>query len=268
MTDPSRGALLDRRLCQVVGLNQNHTARSGTPYHVQVEDRGPVLDRLSEREVRRLNVIIYANYGEANARIVHGRDHDFEDLRTAVHNQLIETKVKQIAERALVVIEEHEARLVERIKGLLRTYHQTKSESAKKEFEAENALYPFLFSRAWRELREEKGRPAAASEASPQSEAAAPEVVYPLDAEAREQVIEIERVIAALGNDLKELMVRGTADDILLQTCRKLILRAQETLRQGSPSDFNVRRLEMTKTSLLTTWRQVRSLMKREARSG
>jgi len=266
MTDSSSGALLDRRLCQVVGLNQNYTARSGTPYHVQVEDRGPVADRISEREVRRLNVIIYANYGEANARIVHGRDHDFEDLRTAAHNQLIETKVKELAEQALVVIEEHEARLVERIKGLLRNYHQTKDEGAKKEFEAENALYPFLFSRAWRELREEKARPAVAPASAPTE--SDPVVVYPLDAEAREQVIEIERVIAALGNDLKELMVRGTADDILLQTCRKLILRAQDTLRQGSPSDFNVRRLEMTKTSLLTTWRQVRSVLKREARPG
>lgn len=268
MSDPSSGGLLDRRLCQVVGLNQNYTARSGTPYHVQVEDRGPVLDRLTEREVRRLNVIIYANYGEANARIVHGRDHDFEDLRTAAHNQLIEAKVKEVAERALVVIEEHEARLVERIKGLLRSYHHTKDESAKREFEAENALYPFLFSRAWRELREDKGRPVAAVATPAANDAVAPVVVYPLDAEAREQVIEIERVIAALGNDLKELMVRGTADDILLQTCRKLILRAQDTLRQGSPSDFNVRRLEMTKTSLLTTWRQVRSVLKREARSG
>ncbi len=266
MTEPSSGALLDRRLCQVVGLNQNHTARSGTAYHVQVEDRGPLLDRITEREVRRLNVIIYANYGEANARIIHGRDHDFDDLRTAAHNQRIESKVKELAEAARLVIDEHEARLVERIKELLRDYHQTKNESAKKAFEAENALYPFLFSRAWRELREEKARPAEA--AAPPSEAVVPAVVYPLDADAREQVLEIERVIAALGDDLKQLMVLGTADDILLQTCRKLILRAQDTLRQGSPSDFNLRRLEMTRTSLLTTWRQVRSVLKREARSG
>src|SRR5436190_16095080 len=34
------GGLL-RHLCQVTGLNQNYTSRVGTPYHVQIEDRGP-----------------------------------------------------------------------------------------------------------------------------------------------------------------------------------------------------------------------------------
>ena len=57
---------LDRKLCQVVGVNQNYTSSSGTLYHIQIEDRGPVLDRVSEREVRRVNVIAYANYGEPN----------------------------------------------------------------------------------------------------------------------------------------------------------------------------------------------------------
>src|SRR5262245_56468135 len=104
MAEPTTGSFLTRNLCQVVGVNQNYTARSGTPYHVQVEDRGPVVDRISEEEVRRVNVIIYANYGEANARIIHGRDHDFEDVRTAAHNQLIETKVKELAEGARLAI--------------------------------------------------------------------------------------------------------------------------------------------------------------------
>src|SRR5215510_5423860 len=67
---------LDRTRCQVMGLNQNYVSASGTLYHVQIEDLGPVVDRVSEAEVRRVNVIVYANYGEPNARIIHGHDHD------------------------------------------------------------------------------------------------------------------------------------------------------------------------------------------------
>ena len=39
---PPPPGTLDRKLCQVVGLNQNYTSQAGTPYHVQIEDRGPV----------------------------------------------------------------------------------------------------------------------------------------------------------------------------------------------------------------------------------
>lgn len=259
--EPSR---LDRRLCQVGGVNQNYTSASGTLYHIQVEDLGPVLDRVTEQEVRRLNLIIYANYGEPNARILHGRDQDFEDVRTLEHNHLIEAKVKELADAARRIVDDHEVRQIARIKAVLLEYHLTKGESAKKEFEAANALYPFLFSRAWRELKEEKARPAAAqpgpSESTPEAEA--PDVVYPLDPELRAQVLEIERVIAQLGNDLETLKEDGAADDILLQTCSKLVRRARETLRGAVPSDFNVRRLDMTRNSLLTTWRQVRSRMR------
>lgn len=260
---------LDRKLCQVVGLNQNYTSLSGTLYHIQVEDRGPVLDRVAEQEVRRINLIVYSNYGEPDTHIVHGCNRDFEDLRTAEHNRFIETQVKELAEEARRIVEAHEARQIARIKGLLREYHLTKSGSAKKGFEAANSHYPFLFSQAWRELKEEKGLPAGALPAAPPSdaepEAPPTDVVYPLDHELREQVMEIERVIAQLGKDLRKLRESGTADDILLKTCRKLVLRARETLRGAVPSDFNVRRLDMTRTSLLKTWRQVRSRLK-EAR--
>jgi hypothetical protein len=249
----------------VVGVNQNYASRSGTQYHIQVEDRGPVLDRIAEQEVRRVNVIVYSNYGEPNARIVHGRDHDFEDVRTAEHNRHIEAQVKELAEDARRIIEDQEARQIARIKVSLRRYHKTKDEAAKREFEAANALYPFLFSRAWRELREdkeEKSRPMAPVSAEAEPEAPATEVVYPLDPELRGHVLEIERVISELGRDLKKLKEHGTADDILLQTCRKLVMRAKDTLRLGAPSDFNARRLDMTRTSLLTTWRQVKSRLK------
>ena len=76
---------LARHLCQVTGLNQNYTSHAGTLYHVQIEDRGPVVDRVSEQEVRRVNMIVYANYGEANARIVYGHDYDFPDVRSQEH---------------------------------------------------------------------------------------------------------------------------------------------------------------------------------------
>ena len=89
---------LDRKLCQVVGLNQNYTSATGTLYHIQVEDRGPVLDRVSEMEVRRVNMIVYANYGEPNARIIHGRDHDVPDVRTAAHNAFVSGRIQELAQ--------------------------------------------------------------------------------------------------------------------------------------------------------------------------
>lgn len=265
---PSSGRTLERRLCQVVGLNQNYTSATGTFYHIQIEDRGPVVDRISEREVRRVNVIIYANYGEPNARIVFGRDHDFQDVRTQEHNRFIEQKIGQLSADARAVIEEKEARQIMRIKGLIREYYVTKDEGVKKEFEAANLAYPFLFSRAWVELKKERPSAAAAPVVAPPALVAEPEVaeltevVYPLDTELREQVIEIERVIIQLGQDLQRLKTQGGADDILLQTCRKLVTRAKDGISGREPSEFNSRRLDMTRNSLLTTWRQVRSRLR------
>jgi hypothetical protein len=150
---------LERRLCQVGGQNQNYTSSAGTLYHIQIEDRGPILDRVLEREVRRVNVIVYANYGEPNARIVHGRDHDFPDLRTHDHNRFITQKIQELAEGARLVVEEKEQRQVTRIKAAIREYYLTKDERAKSEFEEANTLYPFLFSRAWKELKLERNAP-------------------------------------------------------------------------------------------------------------
>jgi len=249
-----------------VGLNVNYLSSSGTAYHIQVEDRGPVLDRLTEKEVRRVNVIVYANYGEPNARIVHGSDHDFDDLRTHEHNRHIAQQIAALAAEARHIIEEKEERQIARIKSLIREYYVTKSEETKKEFEAANLTFPFLFSRAWVELKKE--RPAAAppppppEDIEPGIDLLAEEVLYPLDAELREQVIEIERVIIQLGLDLQRLKTQGGADDILLQTCRKLVTRAKEGISGREPSEFTARRLDMTRQSLLTTWRQVRSRLK------
>jgi hypothetical protein len=249
---------LERSRCQVGGVNQNYTSRAGTPYHIQIEDRGPVLDRVSEREVRRLSLIVYANYGEPNARILHGRDHDFPDIRTHEHNHFIEQKIQELAAQARVVIEEKEDRLVARIKALVREYYATKSEATKKEFEQANATFPFVFSRAWMELKADKG--AAPPPAPAGVDVEVPEeIVYPLDAELRERVIEIERIIMELGHDLQRLKAKGGVDDILLQTCRKLVIRAKESLSGRETAEFSARRLDMTRNSLMTTWRQVKS---------
>lgn len=260
--------LLERRLCQVVGLNQNYSSAAGTLYHIQIEDRGPILDRLTEAEVRRVNVIVYANYGEANARIVYGRDHDFPDVRTPEYNRFVEQKIQDLAGEARLIIEEKEQRHVFRIKCLIREYYLTKNEQHKKEFEEANGAYPFLFSRAFRELKQERAlgnatqveAPLPPADAAADAESAPADVVYPLDAELRERVMDIERIIIALGQDLQELRARGGANDIILQTCRKLVTRAKQSLT--GRDEFNVRRLEMTRNSLMTTWRQVRSLLK------
>jgi hypothetical protein len=260
---------LERHRCQVVGLNQNYVSAAGTVYHIQIEDRGPVVDRISEKEVRRVNLIVYANYGEANARIMHASDHDFEDLRSREHNHKIETRIQGLAAEARVIIEEKEQRQVMRIKCLVREYYHTKDEAAKREFEAANALYPFLFSRAWMELKQERARlvdsaqaaAAAAREPQPEPERIA-EVLYPLDSDLRGLVVDIERVILELAEDLRQLRASGSADDILLQTCRKLVTRAQEIISGREPSEFTARRLDMTRNSLMTTWRQVRSRLR------
>jgi len=256
--------LLERKLCQVGGLNVNYSSAAGTLYHIQIEDRGPVVDRVTENQVRRVNVIVYANYGEPNAQIVHGRDHDYPDIRTQAHNAFIKSRVADLAAEARRLIEEKEQRQVMRIKALIREYYVTKNEALKKEFEEANTLFPFLFSRAWIELKREKASAAPAPPAAAQREPApAPEeVVYPLDTELRERVIEIERLMAELVHDLLRLKAAGKADDILVQTCRKLTARAKETLSRREASEFNTKRLEMMRNSLTTTWRQVKSRLK------
>ena len=257
---------LVRHLCQVTGLNQNYTSKVGTPYHIQIEDRGPILDAAAEMWVRRVNVIVYANYGEPNARIIYGRDHDFPDVRSQEHNRVIEQQIQELAVGARDVVEEREERQVRRVKALLREYHVTKSEEPKREFEEINALYPFVFSRAFSDLRNDKARTNAEAVpepiAEPEAAVVVEETVYPLDAALRERVLEIERVAFELSEDVEQLKVKGRADDILLQTCAKLLGRARDNLRSESP-DFAAKRLEMTRNSLVTAWRQVRALLLR-----
>lgn len=261
--------MLPRHLCRVMGLNQNHCSRSGTPYHVQIEDRGPVFDDATEGWARRVNVIAYANYGEPTARIVYGKDHDFPDVRTHEHNRLIAQRIQEMAAQAREILESKEERHVGRIKKLLETYYRGRDERVKREIEEANTLFPFVFARAFQELKADRPAPAPAAPA-PAVEAPAPglpgrtaepdETVYPLDPSQRELVLEIERVAEELQRDLAALKARGAADDILQATCAKLLARARDSLsRHDTSLDFATRYLEMTRNSLVTAYRQVRA---------
>lgn len=241
-----------------MGLNQNHSSRSGTSYHVQIEDRGPVFDDATEVWVRRVNVIAYANYGEPTARIVYGKDHDFPDLRTHEHNRTVAQRIQDLAGEVRQVLEDKEERHVGRIKQLLEVYYRNRNEQLKQEIEQANALFPFVFARAFQELKAEK--PAS----SPPPPAPAEETVYPLDGAQREIVLEIERIAGELQRDLATLKGRGAADDILQATCAKLLARARESLtRRDSSAEFATRYLEMTRNSLVTAYRQVRARVTR-----
>ena len=272
---PDDSGLLSRHLCRVMGLNQNHSSRSGTSYHVQIEDRGPVFDDAAETWVRRVNVIACANYGEPTARIVYGKDHDFPDIRTHEHNRSVALRIQELAADARRVLEDKEARRVRRIKDLLERYYRTRDDKVKREIEDANVLYPFVFARAFQELKAD--RPAAPETplAPVAPEAAVPEAAairgpeveeteYPLDPAQRELILEIERVAGEMQRDVAALKARGAADDILQATCAKLVARARDSLsRRDSSSDFAMRYLEMTRNSLVTAYRQVRARITR-----
>ena len=260
-----------------MGLNQNHSSRSGTSYHVQIEDRGPVYDDAAQTWVRRVNVIACANYGEPTARIVYGKDHDLPDTRTHEHNRAVALRIQELAGEARQLIEEKETRRVGRIKDLLGRYYRTRDDKVKREIEDTNALYPFVFARAFQELKAERPAASEALAAPAAPELAAPEaaatrepgleeIEYPLDPAQRELVLEIERVAGEMQRDLTALKARGAADDILQATCAKLLARAKDSItRQDTSSDFATRYLEMTRNSLVTAYRQVRA---RVTRSG
>jgi hypothetical protein len=244
-----------------MGLNHNYASRSGTSYHVQIEDRGPVFDDASEAWVRRVNVIAYANYGEPSARIVYGKDHDLPDVRTHQHNRTVAQHIQNLAAEVREILEDKEERQVGRIKQLLEAYYRRRDEQLKQEIEQANALFPFVFARAFQELK--AGKPASTPAPSP-APPAPEETVYPLDSAQREVVLEIERVAGELERDLAVLKERGAADDILQATCHKLLARARDSLtRKDSSAEFAARYLEMTRNSLVTAYRQVRARVTR-----
>lgn len=244
-----------------MGLNQNHTSRSGTAYHVQIEDRGPVFDDATEVWVRRVNVIAYANYGEATARIVYGRDCDLPDVRTHAHNHEVGRRIQELYAEVVTLLDEREKRQIARIQKLLKRYYETREEGAKREFEEANTLFPFIFARAFQELKAERARVAAAL--APVEPGEGEEIVYPLDPALRELVLEIERLAEELQRDVAALKARGGADDIMQATTAKLVARAHESLTRRHGADFAARHLEMTRNSLVTAYRQVRARLTR-----
>jgi hypothetical protein len=262
---PGRGDLLPRDRCRVMGHNQNITSSTGTSYHLQIEDRGPVFDDATEAWVRRVSTVVYANYGEPTARIVYGKDQDFPDVRTHEHNRFIESRIEEAAGKARAVLDRREERQAARIKSLLQHYHTTRDEAVKAEFDEANRLYPLVFARAWQQLKAEhaKAETEPVAEAPPLPEIE--ETIYPLDPGERGIVLELERVRENLQRDLAELKARGGADDILLGACAKILYRVHECLTQRAEtgSDFANRRLQMTKNSLVTTYRQVRARLNR-----
>jgi hypothetical protein len=238
----------------VGGLNLNYRSRSGTPYHIEVEDRGPVTDRLTGRPVRRLTVVVYANYGEANARIIHGCDHDYPDIRTRDHDDFVTRELQEQAAGARTLIEERERRKIERLKRQIRQYHLSRSEPIKREFEETNALHPFLFARAWQELRQERDERAGPAGSAKGLFAGGP---YPADADLRERVVEIERIIIGIGQDMARLRADHGGDEAVLPSCAKAVARAREVLSGRHRSELDPRRLVLIRNTLLTAWRRV-----------
>lgn len=199
-------------------------------------------------------MVVYASPGEPNARIIHGCDHDYPDIRTHDHNVFIAHELQEQAAAAGSLIEERERRKIERIKRQIRQYYVTRNEPIKRDFEETNALYPFLFSRAWQELKEERARPAGQAA---DSEAVFADVRHPRDSDLRERVLEIERIIISIGQDMARLRAARGADDVLLRTCGKVVAQARAALSGRGKPELNSRRLALVRNSLLTTWRRV-----------
>ena len=116
-----------------------------------------------------------------------------------------------------------------------------------------------------RERREreegERGRhmaqPAGAAAAPADAEAPFGDILYPLDTDLRERVLEIERIIIGIGQDMARLRAGGRTDDLLSQACGKVVAQARAVLSGREKSEFNARRLALIRNSLLTTWRRV-----------
>jgi hypothetical protein len=276
---------LDPQRCRVGGLNKNYVSSAGTACHVQVEDYGPIVDRATEEYVRRVNLIVYANYGSPEARIVFGRDSDYPDVRTLEYNAVIQEQMNQLLVQAQATVEEMEQRELVLIRTSLGNRRQASDDELRAEFKECATLYPALFKRALTELRAYQARQGtlpAATAPAPAPQAAAPEAeappapepvpepvaspgvpasetVYPLDPETRRRVIEIEGLIVKLGQDFMRLKAYGLADDILLQRCKKLVDQARDEISRRRGGEMQSRLLDMTLDNLAKMWRQVRS---------
>jgi hypothetical protein len=256
---------LEPQRCRVGGLNQNYVSSAGTPCHIQIEDYGPVVDRASLQEVRRVNLIVYGNYGTPAARITYGHDFDYPDVRTAEYNQTIQQQMSQLVVQAQATIEQMEQRELTLLRTSLANRRSLSEAELRDEFEDCAQLYPTLFERAlneWRTKRAREEPPAApvVPDEMPASPGLSPtETVYPEEQGPLRRVIEIESLIAKLGQDFMRLKAQGRADDLLLQRCRKLVDQARASISRGQTGDVHERLLEMTLDNLAKTWRHVRA---------
>jgi hypothetical protein len=164
-------------------------------------------------------------------------------------------EVQEQAAAARVLVEERERRKIDRIKRQIRQYYATKSEAIKREFEETNALYPFLFSRAWRELKDE--RVAGVTPPGAEPEALFADVLYPLDTELRELVLEIERIIIGIGQDVARLRAAGPVSEGVAEACGKVVGQARAVLSGRDKVEYNPPRLRALRDSLRTAWRRV-----------
>lgn len=273
---------LDPSLCRIGGLNQNFATSCGTPCHVQVEDYGPVVDRGSEQEVRRVNVIVYAMYGTPSARIVFGRDFDYPDVRTHDYNRTIKEQMHELVAQAQAETEQMEQRELTCMRAWMAGRNGEDDATLREEFREFAELYPAVFKRVLAERKAgaktatavaapvKPEAPVAPPPAPARAPAAAPvppptpaagDVLYPLDAERRRRVIEIEGVIARLDQDFRRLKSHGLADDLLQQRCRKLIEHARECISSHHTGTTDLRILDIALDNLGKTWRQIRSLL-------
>jgi len=261
-------------------VNQNYLSTTGTQYHVQVEDRGPVLDPVTESHVRRVNLIIYANYGEANARIIYGHDYDWDDVRTIEYNRLMDERVKELTAAAREIIEEKEARQIGRHQEPHPALLPHQGRGGEEGVRGRERPVPLLFSRAWPSssgsvttARCRYGwRSSCRPRVRPRSRRTSRRSWIPARCPRRFSIRWIPRYasessrssgfITDIDSGVTELRSRGAADDILVQTCRKLIARAREILAGKEPSEITIRRLDTMRQTLLTTWKQIQSRLK------
>ena len=212
-----------------------------------------MVDRVSETEVRRVNVIIYANYGEPNARIVHGRDHDFHDSAPTSTTSSSRTHLRSWRPRPGPIIEEKEQRQVFRIKALIREYYLTKNEADQAGVRGGQRALPVPVLGAWasssgrgsaaagpRPLPEPAPSPSTVAVPAPEERASPKRCSIPSTRPARAGHRDRAAHHRARAGPRSGSRPPAGADDILLQTCRKLVSRAKESL--SGPRALRVQR--------------------------
>ena len=260
----SDASLLPRHLCRVMGFNKNHSSRTGTLYHLQVEDLGPIFDEATEAWVRRLNVIAYANYGEPTARIVLR-----QGPRPAGHAH------SRAQPRRRAAHPRPGGRGGARPRGEGRTTGRSREEPAR-------ALLPHARRRRQAGVRgSEPALPARlrarlpGAQGEPNPRRPKCRLRRPRLHPSKRWSIRSTRTSASscsrssawatsCGATCRRSRRAGPPTTSCRPPARKLLARAKESLtRSDSPSEFAARYLDMTRNSLVTAYRQVRARLTR-----